>query len=233
MQTDLATNVLPDFPTVITADVDGSWNSATMLLNDTLHPNAIGHAYITSRIEVAIGTAITTYRQGLHQLASRDVFSASGIYIASGATYTFTGATAPSAPSGVIAATAQQATVSWTRGTDGRATITSQVIQASSDGGTIWNDVLTGIAQVATSATIATGLTATTSYIFRVLAINAIGRGTPSAASSPVAAGAAPIIYAADPFTAGTVGSPVVPTTTPPGAKTWVSQTSVGTATWL
>jgi hypothetical protein len=92
------------------------------------------------------------------------------------------GATAPSAPSGVTAsASDHQATVSWSAPSDGGNPVLSYAVTASPGGET---------ARVAgcpapTSATVS-GLTDGTSYTFTVTATNQTGTSAPSSPSSPV-----------------------------------------------
>lgn len=203
--------ILTDFPTVIPVPVDSGWDNTTMLGPDGLHPNDKGHAYIASLHEAAL--AGLGFRQGLNQLTAAN----GGTYNAPAVAYTAPGATTPTAPTSVAAAAANQATVTWARGADGGATITSQVIQASSDSGATWADVLTGIAPSATSITITSGLTAGTSYVLRVVAVNSVGRGAASAASAAITAGAVPATYALDSFTRSTLGS------TETGSYAWSS----------
>lgn len=67
---------------------------------------------------------------------------------------------------------------------NGGSAITDYAIQYSSDDGSSWNTYSDGTS-TATDATVS-GLTAATTYVFRVAAINAIGQGPYTAKSSPI-----------------------------------------------
>ena len=92
----------------------------------------------------------------------------------------------PGAPTGVAATAASgQASVSWTAPTStGGSAITDYTVQYSGDSGTTWT-TFTRAASTSLSATV-TGLNNGTAYVFRVAAINSIGQGTFTAASSSV-----------------------------------------------
>lgn len=78
-----------------------------------------------------------------------------------------------------------QVSVTWVAPSqDGGAAVTDYAVEYSSDGGSIWTSSIDGVS-AATSATI-TGLANGTTYVFRVSAMNSVGRGAPSAISSPV-----------------------------------------------
>ena len=90
------------------------------------------------------------------------------------------------APTSVTASPGDnQATVSWTAPADnGGYSITDYLVQFSTNGGTSWTTFSDGTS-TATSATV-TGLTNGTATVFRVAAVNAIGTGPYSSASSSV-----------------------------------------------
>jgi len=78
-----------------------------------------------------------------------------------------------------------QASLTWTAPADnGGTAITDYAVQFSSNGGSTWNTFLDGTS-TATSLTV-TGLTNGTAYVFRVAAVNAVGAGSYTAASSSV-----------------------------------------------
>jgi hypothetical protein len=199
--TDCAT-VLTDFPTVIQVPVDSGWDPTTMVYSDGLHLNSKGNAYTADRCQQAL--AASTYLQGLNSLSTAQS------YTPPTPTYTRPGATAPAAPTGVAATTGNQAGVTWTRGSDGGATITSQAIRASSDGGSTWVTVLSyalPLTPASVAATVVSGLTSGTSYVFQVGATNSVGT-TWSASSAAVTVGAALTIYMSDPLTgSGALGT--------------------------
>lgn len=79
-----------------------------------------------------------------------------------------------------------QASLSWTAptGVISQAPITDYIVQYSSNSGSTWT-TFTDAVSTATSVTI-TGLTNGTTYVFRVAAVNAVGVGEYTAASSAV-----------------------------------------------
>jgi cellulose 1,4-beta-cellobiosidase len=93
----------------------------------------------------------------------------------------------PAAPTSVTAAAGnEQVALSWTAPTGVIAPlpITDYVVQYSTNSGSTWTN-FTAAASTATSATV-TGLTNGTSYVFRVAAVNGVGVGAYTAASSAV-----------------------------------------------
>jgi hypothetical protein len=201
-------SILTDFTTVIPIDVDASWSAASMIAPDGIHPNDAGELYITNLIDKALrGTAA---RQGLNQLTAPDA----GTYPAPAASYVSTTSTVPAQPTGVTAVTGTQIDVAWTRPTDGGATITSQLVEVSLAGANTWSTGAT--VSAAASSVSVTGLTASTSYDVRVVAINYRGR---SAVSSTVTAtsGVSVTYYSKDTFNRadGALG------TAETGGQTW------------
>jgi len=78
-----------------------------------------------------------------------------------------------------------QASLTWTAPTDnGGSAITDYAVQFSGDSGSTWTTF--SRAASATASQTVTGLTNGTAYVFRVAAINAIGTGAYTAASSSV-----------------------------------------------
>ena len=95
-------------------------------------------------------------------------------------------ATAPAAPTNVLASPADsQATVSWTAPSNGGSAITSYNVTSSPGGITKNVTAPAGSTNVPTTTAV-TGLTNGTSYTFTVIASNAIGSGPASTASAAV-----------------------------------------------
>ena len=93
----------------------------------------------------------------------------------------------PASPTGLtVTGGNAQASLSWTAptGVIAQAPVTDYREQYSTDGGTTWT-TFTAAASTATSATV-TGLTNGTAYRFRVAAVNGVGTGAYTSASSSV-----------------------------------------------
>jgi len=96
---------------------------------------------------------------------------------------------APSAPDQPVADTPTVSSmyVSWRPpANDGDSAITGYSIQYSSNNGSTWTQSSCTSCQIGSSPFMVTNLSAATSYIFRVIATNAIGTSTPSISSLPV-----------------------------------------------
>ncbi|MFM8602095.1 MAG: fibronectin type III domain-containing protein [Actinomycetota bacterium] len=118
--------------------------------------------------------------------------------------------TVPRAP-GAPAATAgtNSATVTWTAPSDtGGAAVTDYVIEWSNNGGNTWQTVTDGVST--STSVLVTNLTAGSSYVFRVTAVNANGRSETSMASDP-AVPAAPAAAAPAPVAEPVITPVVVP----------------------
>jgi hypothetical protein len=170
----------------------------------------------------AVGSVGTLY----HATDARRIYfwDVSGVYVEAGTSggtgedATLRALFVPAAPTSVTATGGNaQATVSWTAPAAlSILPITDYTVQFSSNSGSSWAS-FTRAASTATSATV-TGLTNGTAYVFRVAAVNALGTGAYSTASSavtPVAASASLAVTTAGSGSgswsgAGTQASPFV-----------------------
>ena len=126
-------------------------------------------------------------------------------------------ATEPDQVTGLTLGTATSTTqpLTWTAPADGGSAITDYVVQWSPAGANTWTTFADGTS-TATSATV-TGLSATTSYDYRVAAVNSIGQGSYSATATGSTAdisytitgynGSA--VKTADDWTSATVSAPL------------------------
>ena len=92
----------------------------------------------------------------------------------------------PSAPRSVVAASGNvQLTVTWVApNSTGGSPITDYIVERSNNGGTSWTQIVRPVSTL--TSYVATGLTNGTAYVFKVIAVNAVGISLPSATSSPV-----------------------------------------------
>src|SRR5207245_209698 len=102
--------------------------------------------------------------------------------------YYSTGTTAivPQPPTGLTATTVStsQINLSWTApANNGGSVITGYKIERSTNGGTTWSTIESNTASTATTFS-DTGLTASTTYMYRVSAINSVGTSSPSNTAS-------------------------------------------------
>lgn len=183
---------VPLAPTIGTATVSGLTASvpftgptdfgdaAITTYTATSTPGSITASNASSPISVSGLSANTSYTFTVTATNSY------GVSNASSASNSITTANVPGAPTSVSAAdpgTDGYATVSWTApASNGGSAITDYTVQYSSNSGSTWTTFSDGTS-TSTSATV-TGLTIGTAYIFRVAAVNIIGTGSYSTASS-------------------------------------------------
>lgn len=188
----IANGAVPLPPTIGTATVSGLTASvpftgpadfgdaAITSYTATSNPGGITASNASSPISVSGLTANTSYT---FTVTATNSYGTSN---ASSASNSITTANVPGAPTSVTAvgtSTDGQAAVSWTAPvSNGGSAITDYTIQYSSNSGSSWTTFSDGTS-TSTSATV-TGLTIGTAYIFRVAAVNAIGTGSYSTASS-------------------------------------------------
>lgn len=210
-----------------------SWNirglNATASFDNFLATNSTFGTTNLNAFYIALNTNKANYRTDLRPSFGSNTYygsssaaaTARAALVTYGWTITDGGTTtaAPDAPTSV-AGTAGNAQVSltWTAPTyNNGAAISDYTVQYSSNSGSSWTTFSHSAS--ATASITVTGLTNSTSYIFRVAAVNSAGTGSYSANSSsvtPVAASFSPVAYV---ITSGT--SRTVPT----GAtsmKAWV-----------
>src|SRR5207245_10398234 len=92
----------------------------------------------------------------------------------------------PSPPSGVTPPASSSPQIGTRRTSDldnGGSVITGYKIERSTDGGTTWITIVSTSGSTATTYS-DTGLAHTTTYTYRVAAINSVGTGSPSATAS-------------------------------------------------
>src|SRR5207249_6705337 len=103
-------------------------------------------------------------------------------------------AVAPSSPSALTAtvASSSQINLSWTAPSDnGGSAIIGYMIERSTDGGTTWTNVISNSGSTSTTYS-DVGLAHSTSYTYRVSAINSVGTGSPSSTASATTLAVAP-----------------------------------------
>jgi len=146
----------------------------------TSNPGSISVSNASSPISVPGLSAATAYTFTVTATNSY------GISNASSASNSVTTANVPGAPTSVTAADTGidgEALVEWTApGSNGGSAITDYIVEYSSNSGSSYT-VFSDGTSTGTSATV-TGLTTGSTYIFRVKAVNAIGTGTASTATS-------------------------------------------------
>src|SRR3989475_4484326 len=101
--------------------------------------------------------------------------------------YYYTGSTAtpPQSPTGLaaVAVSPSQINLSWTAAYDGGSAITGYKIERSADNGATWSTIVSNTASTSTTYS-DTGLLPSTTYTYRVSAINSVGTSSPSNTAS-------------------------------------------------
>jgi hypothetical protein len=186
----------------------------------------------------AVGSVGTLY----HATDVRRIFfwDASGVYVEAGTSggtgedATLRALFVPAAPTSVTATGGNaQATVSWTAPAAlSILPITDYTVQFSTNSGSTWV-TFTRAASTATSGVVVTGLTNGTAYVFRVAAVNALGTGAYSTASSAVTPAAAPSVPVTYANKYGSFAHSVTGTTTVTATLTGTGFASADTRLWL
>lgn len=166
-----------------------SANGGSAITGYRVEYSVSGGSWITAIADT--GNTNTTYTVTGLTAGSGHAFRVSAINAigtgtASSSSPTYTPYDTPSAPpTPTVTAGSFQATFSGTNATSNGSAITNYWLQSSTDGGATWNTAaLTGVTSV--SSIVATGLTANTSYVFRIAAVNVAGIGPWSAQSNSV-----------------------------------------------
>lgn len=211
---------------VVTSAISGDNNQLTLGTANSYTARASGASYSSSvtGLEAFITATRAFTATGA---ATMPVFSqaVNGPDSWAAITAALRGATAPGAPTSVAgsATGATTANVTWTApSSTGNAAggITSYTVEYSSNSGGSWTSAGTS----ATSPKSVTGLTANTSYIFRVSATNSIGTGSVSTSSSAMST-----YFSNTPSNVATSASAVTSTTVP---LTWTAPTGTATTSY-
>jgi hypothetical protein len=217
--------VLPQFDTtrIVVITTPPTWDPTVDTCPDGVHPSASGHRKIADWGIQRILAAGIKAAQGIDWVTGPQADPTT--YTVPPMSYNRPGSTVPVAATGVSAVTDQQVFVSWSRGTDGGASVTSQKIQATTDNGATYIDALTIPDGTTSSAYVRSGLTAGTSYRFRIGATNPNGT-TWSGLSTAITAGSTAVVYASDTFTRPDTASD--PGVTEVGGFAWAPPTATG-----
>src|SRR2546425_5528966 len=136
------------------------------------------------------GSTATTYTDaglaaGTSYTYKVSAFNAVGVSSPSSNTSATTLAVLPSPPTGftTTVASSSQINLSWTAPNNGGSPITGYKIERSADGGSTWATLIANTGSVTTTYS-DTGLAHTTTYTYRVSAINSVGTGSPSSTAS-------------------------------------------------
>lgn len=206
-------------PMLLTSGVsvtDGEWHHVAWVRNGTEHSlyvDGTRYANVTSSIiisdissSLAIGTDLvysgrdlSGFIDDLRYTVGQSRYNGSTITVPTAAFNTFGPMLAPTS----LSATGGNAQISlaWTAPSyNGVSAITDYSVQFSSNSGSTWSTFSRTAST--TASQIVTGLTNGTAYVFRVAAVNALGVGTYTAASSSVTPNASAVV------TGGTVSTP-------------------------
>lgn len=171
-------------------------SSAFTVSGHTVSSAAISGSTINVTVSAAFVNGEAARTVSYTQPGSNQVRDSAGNLLASFSSLAITNnvdpaATAPAQVTGLTLGTATTTTQSltWNTPSNGGSVITDYVIQWAIASSGTWNTFVDGTST--TAATTVTGLTASTSYDYRVAAVNAIGTGTTSATSTGSTAAAA------------------------------------------
>ena len=187
-------SVLSTQPVVAIRDADG--DTATLDNSTTVTAAVLtGAGTLSGTTTVTASSGVATFTDlvinGPTASDYRLIFTSTGLTSATSNPISITAA-APGAPTSV-SGTAGDTFVDlvWTApGSNGGSSITDYVVQYSSDSGSSWSTFADGTSSG--TSTRVTGLTNGTSYTFQVAAVNAVGTGSYSTASTAVKPGRVP-----------------------------------------
>src|SRR2546422_824320 len=195
---------------VSSSEIDLSWTAPTgvgLVVSGYEIERSTNGGLTWSVLVASTGSSATTYSDtGLAHTTTYTyrvhTVTAIGTSFPSDTASATTFAVAPSPPTGLAASasSSSQISLSWTAPTDnGGSAITGYKIEKSTDGGTTWSTLVANTGNTATTYS-DTGLTHTTTYTYKVSAINSIGTSSASSvasATTPIAAPSPPIALTA------------------------------------
>ncbi|MGI0088647.1 MAG: fibronectin type III domain-containing protein [Nitrosotalea sp.] len=159
--------------------VNSGYSPVTFTVNDTQMYSVVANNYLTYMFDHWLDTGSTS--------ATRDISISSDSTIT--AVYKTTSSTVtvvPRPPTGLTATavSSSQINLSWNAPTDnGGSAITGYKIERSNDTGTTWSTIVANTASTSTTYS-DSGLSASTTYTYRVSAINSVGTSSPSNTAS-------------------------------------------------
>lgn len=165
----------------------GANGSITGTVIVTPSSGAGGGTFTPTTVSISALTPVATFTYTPASTGAKTIAITNNGGLSNPANITYTVSASATAPAQVIGLTLGTATSStqpltWTAPSDGGSAITDYVVQSSPAGSGTWTTFADGTSTSAT-ATI-TGLSASTSYDYRVAAVNAIGQGTYSSTAT-------------------------------------------------
>src|SRR5690349_4000070 len=164
--------------------IASGYSPATFIVNNTQTYTVVPNDYVGYMFDHWVDTGSTDRNRNI-SVSSDTAISAAYKTLSSSVP------TAPQQPTGLTATTISlsQIDLSWTAPAyNGGSAITGYKIERSTDGGTTWSTIQSNTGSTSTTYS-DTGLTASTTYTYRVSAINAVGTSPPSSAASVTTSG--------------------------------------------
>ncbi len=146
----------------------------------TLVANTVSSSTTYSNTGLAASAAYTYRVSAINAIGTSPVSNTASATTLSGTT-----STVPQAPTGLTAAavSSSQINLSWVAPNNGGSAITGYEIDRSTDGGSTWGTLVANTASASTTYS-NTGLATSTSYTYRVSAINSVGTSSASSTAS-------------------------------------------------